>query len=43
MKINKTFETLKCNLKKQNDECIPYQHFSSQMRNLNNETGNYYT
>jgi hypothetical protein len=28
----------KCNFLKQNDECIRYEHFSSQMRKSNNET-----
>jgi hypothetical protein len=38
MKINDTKnETLKCNLLNQNDEYIPYGHFFSQMRKLNNE------
>jgi hypothetical protein len=39
MKINnKKFEMFKCNFLKQNDECIQYEHFSSQMRKSNNET-----
>jgi hypothetical protein len=38
MKINdKKNETLKCYLPNQNDECIPYGHFFSQMKKLNNE------
>ncbi len=40
---NKKIETLKCKFLKQNDECITYEHFSSQMRKLNNETRNYCT
>ncbi len=44
MKINNNkIEMLKCTFVKQNDECIPYEHFYSQMRKLNNETRNYYT
>jgi hypothetical protein len=38
MKINdRKNETLKCSLLNQNDECIPYGHFFSQMIKLNNE------